>query len=137
MAAHWSTYHGCKTYKTTCLASLARLVFTFLLVSVSKYSFSSRGVEIPGHLQPLGSHQAPIGNIEEIDEFVGPDKFYEEFAKKSRAVVFKRACKDFKATKKWSDEFLRHDLNRFISLRCLVVTVRCLSNWTGYPMPKS
>ena len=68
---------------------------------------SSKDVVIPGHLEPLGSHQLPSENIMQVDGFLKPDSFFEMFVKKSRAVLFKGACKDFRAYEMWNDDFLR------------------------------
>ena len=62
---------------------------------------------IPGHNQPLGYHQPSSGNIETVDGFLEPASFFEKYAGKSKAVLFKGACKNFKATKEWNDRTLR------------------------------
>ena len=67
---------------------------------------SSNDVALPGHLMPLGSHQA-ADTIAFVDGFPQPEQFFDMFDKNSKAVVFRGACKDFTATRMWSDEFLR------------------------------
>eukprot|EP00795_Rhopilema_esculentum_P006839 gene6839-12434_t len=67
----------------------------------------SKETDIQGHLQPLGSHQVAEGNVQEINGFLEPLTFFQEFVNKSQAVLFKGACKGFKATRQWNDNFLR------------------------------
>jgi len=69
---------------------------------------SSNDVALPGHLMPLGSHQA-ADTIAFVDGFPQPEQFFDMFDKNSKAVVFRGACKDFTATRMWSDEFLRNE----------------------------
>ena len=64
-------------------------------------------VSIPGHNQPLGYHQPSSGNIDLADGFLEPTIFFERYAGKSKAVLFKGAWKNLKATKEWSDKTLR------------------------------
>ena len=67
---------------------------------------SPNDVALPGHLMPLGSHQA-AGTIALVEGFPQPEQFFEIFDNNSEAVVFRGACKNFTATRKWNDEFLR------------------------------
>ena len=88
-------------------------VFAVHLVSLPKAAFQDvRGKDnevgiLPGHNQPLGYHQPSSGNIDIVDGFLEPMSFFEKYAGKSKAVLFKGACKNFKATKEWNDKTLR------------------------------
>jgi len=49
--------------------------------------------DLPGHLQPLGSHQAPEPPIREVQGFPSPLEFYDEHVVKSAPVLMKGAAK--------------------------------------------
>nr|XP_002737753.2 PREDICTED: lysine-specific demethylase 8-like [Saccoglossus kowalevskii] len=60
-----------------------------------------------GHLQPLGSHQPPEGDIEKIDVIPPPDVFYNKYIKRSKPVIFKDAAKALPGFSLWNDDYLR------------------------------
>ena len=61
----------------------------------------------PGHLQPLGSHMAPM----EIDVHcnqLGPIEFYEKYVIPGKPVLLKGAAKTFPSYDNWrNDEYLK------------------------------
>ena len=62
---------------------------------------------LPGHMQPLGSHRPMEGEIERIDYIPDPVTFYEKFVQESRPVVMEGAVKDTTPLKMWTDEYLK------------------------------
>ena len=61
----------------------------------------------PGHLEPLGSHQPPFGEIHKTDVVPSPQDFFEQYALHGKPVLFKGAGKNMPAYSKWTDEYLR------------------------------
>jgi len=61
----------------------------------------------PGHMQPIGSHQAPLP-IDEVITLPDPIEFYDEYVQPSKPVLFKGAAKKFPSFALWKDdEYLR------------------------------
>ena len=61
----------------------------------------------PGHLEPLGSHQPPLGSIDNTDLVPSSQDFFEQYALPGEPVLFKGAAKKMPAYSKWTDEYLR------------------------------
>lgn len=62
-----------------------------------------------GHLQPLGRHQPPVGNIEERDSFPTPLEMFEKYVRGSKPVIFRGILEKgmLPAYKLWTDSYLR------------------------------
>lgn len=61
----------------------------------------------PGHLEPLGSHQPPLGAIDRTDTVPSSQDFFERYALPGKPVLFNGAAKKMPAYLKWTDEYLR------------------------------
>lgn len=61
----------------------------------------------PGHLQPLGSHQPPLGSIKSTDFVPGAPEFFKHNALPGEPLLFKGAAKNMPAYSKWTDQYLR------------------------------
>lgn len=70
----------------------------------------------PGHLEPLGSHQPPLGSIEITDFVPSSPDFFEQYALPGEPVLFKGAAKKMPAFSKWTDEYLRYDKKHLMFL---------------------
>ena len=69
---------------------------------------SNEGVDLPGHLQPIGSHRPPEEHISTLSYVPNPLEFYEEYVGTQTPVLFKGAILDTPALTKWrDDEYLR------------------------------
>ena len=79
-----------------------------LLIVLNFWVFS--GLESkhpPGHLQPLGSHQPPVGSIASTETVPGAKEFFDQNALPGEPLLFKGAAKKMPAYSKWTDEYLR------------------------------
>lgn len=66
------------------------------------------GVDLPGHMQPIGSHRPPEGDITSLSYVPDPLEFYEEYVSLQKPVLLKGAISSTPAATKWiSDEYLR------------------------------
>ena len=70
----------------------------------------------PGHLEPLGSHQPPLGSIDNTDLLPSSQDFFEQYALPGQPVLFKGAAKKMPAFSKWTDEYLRFDKKHLVFL---------------------
>ncbi|CAH1249040.1 KDM8 [Branchiostoma lanceolatum] len=61
----------------------------------------------PGHLQPLGHHQPPLGQIESLDTIPSPEDFYHNYVLPARPVVLSGAARLSPAYHRWTDRYLR------------------------------
>lgn len=61
----------------------------------------------PGHLQPLGSHQPPLGSIPSTFVVPSAKDFFEQNALPGEPLLFKGAAKKMPAYSKWTDNYLR------------------------------
>ena len=61
----------------------------------------------PGHLQPLGSHQPPVGSISSADVVPSAKDFFEQNALRGEPLLLKGAAKKIPAYSKWTDDYLR------------------------------
>ncbi|XP_065186743.1 uncharacterized protein LOC135817477 [Sycon ciliatum] len=60
-----------------------------------------------GHLKELGSHRAPDSEVEVLPYMISPEDFYESYVVRHKPVVIKNAAKHWRATKLWTDEYLK------------------------------
>lgn len=56
-----------------------------------------------GHMQPLGSHMAPL-EVEVRDSVPDPIEFFNNYVKLSKPVLFKGAAKKFKSFETWKND---------------------------------
>ena len=59
-----------------------------------------------GHLQPLGSHRAPEGEIKSLDHLPTPETFYNEYVVTGQPVIFRGAAKVSPGFDLWTDAYL-------------------------------
>ena len=71
--------------------STMRTAFLLGLCCLALFALAEQ--DLPGHLQPLGSHQAPEPPIREVQGFPSPLEFYDEHVVKSAPVLMKGAAK--------------------------------------------
>ena len=65
-------------------------------------------VDLPGHMQPIGSHRPPEESISVLPYVPNPLEFYEEYVTAHTPVLFKGAILGTPALTKWKDdEYLR------------------------------
>ncbi|XP_019619076.1 PREDICTED: lysine-specific demethylase 8-like [Branchiostoma belcheri] len=68
---------------------------------------TGQGEEPPaGHLQPLGAHQPPVGQVESLDYVPTPEDFYHNYIQPGKPVIFRGAAKHHPAFQKWSDLYI-------------------------------
>ncbi|XP_078701244.1 bifunctional peptidase and arginyl-hydroxylase JMJD5-like [Branchiostoma floridae x Branchiostoma belcheri] len=60
----------------------------------------------PGHLQPLGRHRPPSGQIETLDTMLSPEDFYQRYVLPGRPVVLSGAARLSPAYHRWTDRYL-------------------------------
>ena len=75
-------------------------IFSFILST-------NGGEHPPGHLQPLGSHQPPVGDVLTINEVPSPQQFFTEYVQPGKPVLFKQAAMKNPAYSLWTDDYLR------------------------------
>ena len=72
--------------------------------------------DLPGHMQPIGSHRPPEESIVTLSYVPDPVEFYEEYVVMQTPVLFKGAIAGTPALTKWSDDkYLRY---KFIDVVC-------------------
>ena len=65
--------------------------------------------DLPGHMQPIGSHRPPEESISILPYVPDPLEFYEKFIMLKTPALFKGAIADTPAVTKWiNDEYLRY-----------------------------
>ena len=65
--------------------------------------------DLPGHMQPIGSHRPPEESIVTLSYVPDPVEFYEEYVVMQTPVLFKGAIAGTPALTKWSDDkYLRY-----------------------------
>ena len=65
------------------------------------------GNELPGHMQPLGSHRPMEGEIERISHIPDPVTFYQDYVVPKRPVVFSAAIANTPPLTRWTDEYFK------------------------------
>ena len=71
---------------------------------------SDRG-DLPGHMQPIGSHRPPEESISILSYVPNPVEFYEDYVIMQTPVLFKGAIAGTPAVTKWRDDkYLRYQL---------------------------
>lgn len=60
-----------------------------------------------GHLEKLGAHQPPEGNIGNLQQMPSARTFYENYVTTSKPVIFKAAAKETDSFKLWTDNYLK------------------------------
>ena len=88
------------------------LKWTFLLPFLLLVQFDNingEGSELPGHMQPLGSHRPPI-KVTRIQHLPTPAEFHRDYVTPKVPVVMEGALNGASAWKKWqNDDYLRSD----------------------------
>ena len=87
-----------------------------ILVSLSCLSWivhgedEERGREdLPGHLQPLGSHMPPE-YVKRVSDVPTPSQFVEQYVRPKQPVIFEGLIKDLEVRKNWADDdYLRFE----------------------------
>ena len=59
--------------------------------------------DLPGHMQPLGSHMPPE-YVKRVSDFPTPSQFVEQYLHTKQPVVFEGLIKDLDVRKKWADD---------------------------------
>lgn len=74
---------------------------------ILSFILTSNGSDHPtGHLQPLGSHQPPVGEVLSVDEIPSPQEFFQKYLQPGKPVLFKGAATKIPAYKLWTDDYL-------------------------------
>lgn len=84
-------------------------LFGFLLLQLL-ISSNSGDENLNGHLKPLGSQIAPIGDVLAIDEVPSPEEFFYKYVQPGKPVLFKGAALNSPAYEKWTDEYMRYNM---------------------------
>lgn len=83
-----------------------RLPIILLIVAIVT---ADGGIDLPGHMQPIGSHRPPEEHITILSRVPDPLEFYEEYVSLKKPVLLKGAISSTPAVTKWiSDEYLRY-----------------------------
>jgi len=81
---------------------IASVLLTMLAV------FARNEDDLPGHMQPIGSHRPPEESTEVRTSVPDPLEFYNKYVTKHTPVLFKGATSGTPAVTLWSDdEYLR------------------------------
>jgi len=82
--------------------------WTFLVPALLLVQFDSfKGSELPGHMQPLGSHRPPI-QVKRIQHLPTPAEFQRDYVSPKIPVVMEGALNGASVWKKWqNDDYLR------------------------------
>ena len=65
------------------------------------------GEDLPGHMQPLGSH-IPPEYVKRLSDVPTPSQFAEQYVRPKQPVIFEGLIKDLDVRKNWaSDDYLR------------------------------
>jgi len=68
---------------------------------------SDAGTDLPGHMQPLGSHKPPI-LVQRIQHLPTPAEFYKTYVQPKVPVVMEGALDEATIWRKWqNDDYLR------------------------------
>ena len=68
----------------------------------------------PGHLQPLGSHRPPEGDVEVLDYIPHPIEFYEKYVSASKPVLMRGATRGSRAFRYWNDAYLAEKFGKLL-----------------------
>ena len=80
------------------------VILRFMILVVG----NDEGVDLPGHMQAIGSHRPPEEHIPTLSHVPNPLEFYEEYVSTQTPVLFKGAILGTPALTKWrDDEYLR------------------------------
>lgn len=60
-----------------------------------------------GHMLPLGSHRPSEGEIDSVEGFIHPEKFFYDYVRASKPLLFRGAAKSLSAYKIWDDSYLK------------------------------
>ena len=63
--------------------------------------------ELPGHMQPLGSHRPAEGEIERINHIPDPVSFHQEYVNENKPVVLEGAISGSPPLTTWTDKYLK------------------------------
>ncbi|XP_002734508.1 tRNA wybutosine-synthesizing protein 5-like [Saccoglossus kowalevskii] len=90
------------------MMNLNQILFPFFAICVLIGSFQCLvDTKTPrGHLQPFGSHADPSVITDELDTVPNSLKFYENYVKPQKPVVFRGAAKQSRAYHEWTEEYL-------------------------------
>ena len=97
-------YAGASRYRLHMAAHSSVLGVVVLFVICLRLAF---GDELPGHMQPLGSHRPMEGEIERINNIPDPVTFYEEYVVPKRPVVLAAAIANTPPLTRWTDEYFK------------------------------
>ncbi|XP_035662494.1 bifunctional peptidase and arginyl-hydroxylase JMJD5-like [Branchiostoma floridae] len=82
------------------------MLLTIVVVLLASVLDSNGLRHPPGHLQPLGSHQPPTGQVESVDAIHSPEDFYRRYVAPGRPVILSGAARLFPAYRRWNDWYL-------------------------------
>lgn len=60
----------------------------------------------PGHKQKLGSHRPPDVPVDEVDNYISPQHFWDSYVSSNTPAVFRGAARRSPAFEKWTDSYL-------------------------------
>ena len=88
----------------------AGFLFVLFTASLGRCELSGEPTEeLPGHMQPLGSHRPMEGEIERISHSHIPDPvtFYQEYVDENRPLVLEGAVSGIPPLTRWTDKYLK------------------------------
>ena len=89
------------------MEAMALLTVLLVLVLPSYCTTDENKDELPGHMQPLGSHMPPE-YVKRVTELATPTQFVDQNVHPKQPVVFEGLIKDLDVRKNWaSDDYLR------------------------------
>lgn len=78
-----------------------------LVVCLCLLLSSGSGEDLPGHMQPLGSHREPE-TVDKVARVLSPEEFNREYVQPKRPVVFKGLLRSTSVLRNWQkDDYLR------------------------------
>jgi len=85
-----------------------RNTILILILFFTSYIFNTNAnYNLPGHLQPLGSHRPPM-HVDVLFSQLDPIEFFDNYVKASKPVLFKGAARSFPSFMVWkNDSYLK------------------------------
>ena len=80
-----------------------------LLAATWTITASSTSNSLPGHRQPIGNHRPAELKIDEYDQPISGQLFFDRYVSTQQPVVFRNFVRQWPAFTKWTDDYLREN----------------------------
>ena len=82
------------------------MIHTAVFLSVTFSFLALTAGSLPGHKQKLGSHRSPDVPVDEVDEYISAQDFWDRFVSRSTPAILRGAARHSPAFEKWTDSYL-------------------------------